>query len=550
MGRRDVLLWSVVGLAGLALAANLLRRERIVEPASYVPVAERPADFQQLVDRVNAEFQAAWREQQLETAPRADHLTLARRLSLGLTGTIPSLEELRRLEKVPELERLDWWTAHVLEDRRYADYVAERFTRAWVGTDEGPFLIYRRRRFKSWISDRLHSQDLPYDAMVRKMLSDQGLWTDEPAVNFVTATATPERDNQPDPIKLANRTSRAFLGMRIDCLQCHDDRLDKVTLGSPDSPRGGLQSDFHQLAAFFGGVANSGAGIKDNPDQPYRFKYLGEETEQVVSAAPPYAAQLRLPDDRLRVQLANWVTSADNRQFGRATVNRMWALIFGRPLVQPIDEVPFYGPYPPGLEALAADFLAHQCDLRRLIRAIVATEAFQRDSRADFEITPEHENAWAVFPLTRLRPEQVAGSVFQASSLSTIDADSHILQRLTKFGQTNEFVQRYGDMGEDEFIDRGGTIPQRLLLMNGEMVRERTQENFVLNASTRLAALAATNEQAIEAAYLAILNRRPTTQEMQHFSCDLPPQRGNARNQAMEDLCWILINSTEFSWNH
>jgi len=550
MGRRDVLLWSVVGLAGLALAANLLRRERIVEPASYVPVAERPADFQQLVDRVNAEFQAAWREQQLETAPRADHLTLARRLSLGLTGTIPSLEELRRLEKVPEPERLDWWTAHVLEDRRYADYVAERFTRAWVGTDEGPFLIYRRRRFKSWISDRLHSQDLPYDAMVRKMLSDQGLWTDEPAVNFVTATATPERDNQPDPIKLANRTSRAFLGMRIDCLQCHDDRLDKVTLGSPDSPRGGLQSDFHQLAAFFGGVANSGAGIKDNPDQPYRFKYLGEETEQVVSAAPPYAAQLRLPDDRLRVQLANWVTSADNRQFGRATVNRMWALIFGRPLVQPMDEVPFYGPYPPGLEALAADFRPHQCDLRRLIRAIVATEAFQRDSRADFEITPEHENAWAVFPLTRLRPEQVAGSVFQASSLSTIDADSHILQRLTKFGQTNEFVQRYGDMGEDEFIDRGGTIPQRLLLMNGEMVRERTQENFVLNASTRLAALAATNEQAIEAAYLAILNRRPTTQEMQHFSCDLPPQRGNARNQAMEDLCWILINSTEFSWNH
>jgi hypothetical protein len=338
--------------------------------------------------------------------------------------------------------------------------------------------------------------------------------------------------------------------MRIDCLQCHDDRLDKVTLGTPDAPRGGLQQDFHQLAAFFAGVANSGAGIKDDQDKSYRFKFLGDEEERTVSAALPYAEQLRQPDNRLRVQLANWVTSPENKQFGRATVNRIWALVLGRPLVQPIDEVPFYGPFPPGLEALADDFLAHHCDLRRLIRAIVATEAFQRDSRADFDITPEHENAWAVFPLTRLRPEQVAGSVFQASSLSTIDADAHIVQRLTKFGQTTEFVKRYGDMGEDEFIDRGGTIPQRLLLMNGEMVSERTRENFVLNASTRLATLAATNDQAVEAAYLVILNRRPTPREMQHFSCELPPQRGNARNQAMEDLCWILINSTEFSWNH
>lgn len=550
MGRRDLLFIVVVGLGCLTLAANLLRRERLATPDSFRPTAERPDDFRDLVARVDAEFHAAWRQTGMQVAERADDLTLARRLSLGLTGTIPSLEEIRQLEKIPAEDRLDWWISHLLEDRRSADYLAERFTRAWVGTDEGPFLIYRRRRFRSWISDRLYEQDLSYDALVRRLLSDEGLWTDKPAVNFVTATADPNKDNQPDPIKLANRTSRAFLGMRIDCLQCHDDRLDKVTLGPVDAPRGGQQQDFHQLAAFFGGVGNSIVGIRDQGEQQYRTKFLGDEAERTVSAFPPFAPELQPEETRLRERLAGWVTHRDNKQFGRATVNRIWALVCGKPLVEPIDEVPFYGPYPPGLEILADDFQRHGGDLRRLIRAIAATYAFQRDSRAEFDVTPAHEQAWAVFPLTRLRPEQVAGSVSQAASLQTLNSEAHILFRLTKFGQENEFVQRYGDMGEDEFADRGGTIPQRLLMMNGEMVKERTKENFLLNASTRLAALAATNEQAVEAAYLALLARRPSPRELEHFASAIPQQRGSDRIQAMEDLYWILINTTEFSWNH
>ena len=84
-------------------------------------------------------------------------------------------------------------------------------------------------------------------------------------------------------------------------------------------------------------------------------------------------------------------------------VNRIWALLFGRPLVEPIDNIPLEGPYPPGLEMLADDFVAHGYDCQRLIRVIAATDVFQRDSRADFEINLlEHEEAWAAFPLTRL----------------------------------------------------------------------------------------------------------------------------------------------------
>jgi hypothetical protein len=224
--------------------------------------------------------------------------------------------------------------------------------------------------------------------------------------------------------------------------------------------------------------------------------------------------------------------------------------MFGKPLVEPIDDIPLNGPFPPALETLSTDFAGHNFDLHRLIRIISASEAFQIDSQADFEITEEHEQHWAAFPLTRLRPEQVAQSMIQAAQLGTIDGDAHIVWRLIKFGQSNQFVERYGDTGTDEFSDRAATIPQRLLMMNGELVKERTQQNYVLNASSRIAMLAPTDEAAVEAAYLVVFTRRPTPGEMSHFKSRLEGKRGNDRADELEDLYWTLVNSSEFSWNH
>src|SRR5207253_772266 len=119
------------------------------------------------------------------------------------------------------------------------------------------------------------------------------------------------------------------------------------------------------------------------------------------------------------------------------------------------------------LKLLADDFASHGFDLRRLIRVIAATEVFRLDSVADHAMGEDDEKDWAVFPMTRLRPEQVIGSVMQACSLSTMDAHSPLVVRLMRFGQQNDFLKRYGDSGEDEFDGKGGTIPQRLLMMNG-----------------------------------------------------------------------------------
>lgn len=533
-----------------AVAWGLLRSNRVTEPVDLRLTAAADDDFRRTLAAIDKEFIAAWESCGLKPTPAADNLTIVRRLSLGLTGTVPSVEELRALDAIAPNQQVDWWLSRLLEDRRSADYCAERLARAYVGTENGPFIIFRRRRFVNWLSDSLH-ENVAYDQIVRRLISDDGIWTSSPAVNFVSVTVRQAEEQGPDPIRLAGRTTRAFLAMRLDCLQCHDDRLGNTELGPADEPRPGLQTDFHQLAAFFSEANVSLLGIHDKAGEPYRYKYLNAVEETTVSPLPPFAPEL-LPDaGSRRDQLAAWVTDKRNKPFARAAVNRVWALMFGRPLVEPIDDIPLYDKLPPGMDLLAADFAKHDFDLRRLIRLIAATQAFHRDSRADFEITAEHERQWAAFPLTRLRPEQVAGAIIQSSSIATLDANAHIIFRLARFQQEGEFVKRYGDTGDDEFEDRGGTITQRLLMMNGQLVGEKGDNQPLANAASKIALLAASDEKAVEVAYLAALTRRPTPAESRHFVQEVAAaENGDQRQQALADLFWVLFNSTEFSWNH
>lgn len=548
MWARNLLLAGLVLAGFVGIAAGLLSSDSVEQPVDFDPSRFDDATARSVIDQVDREFEDYWTENEIQPTGRADNLAIVRRLSLGLTGTVPSYEELKVLETLPEDDQIEWWLSRLLEDRRYADYVAERLARVCVGVEGGPFLVFRRRRFTTWLSDQLHV-NRPYDEIVRELIGDTGIWTESPAVNFLTVTVNPDADGKPDPIRLAGRTTRAFLGMRIDCLQCHDDRMGNVSLGTSDNPRDGLQSDFHHFAAFYGGVDFSLFGVSDGKNL-YKYKYLGADEEETIDVGPPFLTELLPSEGSRRQRLAAWVTHDQNKPFARAIVNRTWALMFGKPLVEPIDDIPLYGEYPPALETLAADFVENDCDLRHLIRVIAATRTFQLASRAEFEVHTKHENCWAVFPVTRLRPEQVAGSVLQAARLKTIDAKSHIFARIQRFNEQNEFINRYGDAGEDEFDERAGTITQRLLMMNGKLVKEQTQQNLVLNAATHIAQLAPTNEKAVETAYLAVLTRRPSPAELAHFVARLEGVSGDKRNLELEDLYWVLINGTEFSWNH
>ncbi|HEY1859168.1 MAG TPA: DUF1549 domain-containing protein [Gemmataceae bacterium] len=558
MWKRNLLFLSLVGGGIVALGANLIPPRQAKTIASYDASSHRPADFHAAVERADASFHREWEDQGLRSAALAPDLAAARRLALGLMGTIPSVEEIRQFERLPADQRLAWWVDHILEDRRFADYFAERYARTFVGTEEGPFILYRRRRFVAWLADEF-AKNRPYDKMVRELIAADGLWTDKPATNFVSVTIQPDNKNQPDPVRLAGRVTRAFLGLRLDCAQCHNHPFTEWK-----------QSDFQGLSAFFGQTHLGFTGVHDGPGE-YEVEDRKGEAKHLVAPRVPFAPDL-LPDHGSeRSKLAAWVTDAKNPFFARATVNRVWALMFGRPLIEPVDNLETDGPVPAALQLLADDFTAHDFDLRRLVRLIAATEVFQMDSATEHEIGKAEDHAWAAFPITRLRPEQVVGGVVQSSSVATINSESHILTRMIRYFNQNDFVRLYGDSGDDEFDGRVGTIPQRLLMMNDNLIEERIKDS-PFNASTRIGMMAPDDAHAVEVAYLAVLTRRPTPEEAAHFErflADPNVTRGQAsskeqggpfkklpadqvltRGERLEDIYWSLLNSTEFSWNH
>lgn len=545
---KDILLFSVVLAGAGAIAAYLLASDRIDAPIDHEPISQSIEIAAGLLDEViDQEIKA----ENLQSTNAASQAQVVRRLALALAGTLPSVEELRRLDEIAENDRIGWYVSRLLQDKRTADYLAERYARAFVGVDEGPFLVYRRTRFVSWLSEQIE-QNTPYDELTKKMLTSTGIWTDKPEVNFYTYNIIPDGDDEtkPDPIRLAGRTSRAFLGMRIDCLQCHDDFLGTMNLGSADDPVGGLQLHFHSLASFFSQVENSLLGIRDNLEsETYQYKLLDAEEESAIVPSLPFDSEFdNSKEANLRLRLSDWITHRQNRPYARAAVNRIWAIMFGRGMIQPVDDIPLEGPFPKPLEVLVDDFIANGYDIQRLIRIIASSKTFQRDSQADFEILSRHESKLAVFPMIRLRPEQVAGAIVQSTSLKTIDSTSHIIARLIKFGQQNDFVGRFGDPGEDEFVEKSETITQRLLMMNGDMINDRLTNG--LNSVTRIAMLSPSMDKAIETIYLATLSRLPTEQESARFASQLDELHGDQRNEKVSDLFWTLINSVEFVWNH
>jgi hypothetical protein len=496
------------------------------------------------IERVDAAFEGLWREQNLTPAAAAPELTVARRVSLALTGTIPSLEEIRHFENLPLADRIECWLAERLADRRSADYVAERWARAFVGVDDGPFLLFRRRRLVSWLADQFSTKER-YDRIVEHLIADSGLWTDTPATNFITATIQPDSDKGPDANQLAARVSRAFLGVRLDCAECHDHPFESWK-----------QRDFQSLAAFFGTTRHSLRGIRDVPGD-YQVENRSTGEMETIPCGVPFARELLGDQGSPRHRLAAWVTHRENRPFAREAVNRAWALMFGRPLVEPIDNLSVGGPFPPAIEILADDFVDHDYNWQRLLLVIASTKAFRADSKTDpGESFGEATNLaapdapWAVFPLTRLRPEQIVGALLQSASLSTIDSSSHIIVRLARAIGQNDFVKQYGDGGAEEFDAHGGTIPQRLLMMNGKIVNEKTKDSLLFNAATQIARMAPDDDTAIETAMLAVLTRRPSEEERSYFAERLAQSEGGQRTRRLGDLVWTLLNSTEFSWNH
>jgi hypothetical protein len=213
----------VSGVVGWTAFAPLAAPARIAQSAIEAKLdAQIGRDLAPVVEQVDRLFQLRWAEEMIVPAARADELQVLRRLSLALTGTIPSLAEIRQFEADRMPDRLRRWTVRLIADRRFAEYFAERLAVAFVGTFEQDIPFYSRARFEAWLADQL-AAGRPYGEIVHEMIAKTGTPTSLGAANFVTAELV---QGEQFANRLAARTVRAFLGQRIDCAECHDHPFD------------------------------------------------------------------------------------------------------------------------------------------------------------------------------------------------------------------------------------------------------------------------------------------------------------------------------------
>jgi hypothetical protein len=567
-------------IAPILIAAGVfaLCFRMIQSPESTAETHAIETDLSATVADVDAYLDFRWKQENVEHSQPADDLIVLRRLTLSLMGTVPSLEEIRQFEADDAPDRLERWTLRYLNDPRFADYFAERLARCFVGAENGPFIIFRRDRFVDWLSGQLKENE-SYDEIIRQVVATDGLWTSEPASNFITIASN---EGDIDENMLATRTSRAFLGQSLDCAQCHDHKFNEEI----------KRSDFLGVAAQFGQVDVGGLGVSEYDEKVFEIDDFNDIEEMATGVkegeklkfepAVPFHPEWLGKEGSPRQKFAQWITHEDNRRFHRAIANRVWGLMFGRPFISPVDDMPnpqdrpyedviaevakakaeatspaddveiYWHDYRDVLDVLAEDFREHNCDLRRLVQIIAKTKAFRLASThaVDDEMQLYNiEENWGVFPMTRLRPEQVIGSMIQSSYIRTVNQNSHLFVRFIRSTRESGFVEQYGDLGDQELSERSGTIPQALLRMNGEMTRESIKSDGLL-ASGRIASMCKTNEDVVETLYLVCVSRRPEPEEKQHILELLGNRKGDARATIVEDVYWALFNSPEFSWNH
>lgn len=537
--------WLSIPVLLLLLVAVVQTAGSVEAPLTAAPEIPAQQRLDTAVQRLNQRFQQRWQQAGLQPVAQADDLTVFRRVSLALFGCVPALAEIRAFEQDQQPDRLDRWIVRMLRDDRFGRYFADRLARSLTGVEQGPLFIFRRDRLRDWLAQQLLA-DAAWGQMTRDLIAAEGLWTDQPAANFLTIARM--ENEELDETKLAGRTVRAFLGQRIDCAQCHDHPFDPFW----------KQGHFEGFAAWYCQATVSLAGVtdfdRDKSQQPvvYRIMDGGAEnkTGRVVDPNVPFHAEW-LPDQgSLRSRLAAWVTHPENRRFERAIANRIWGLMAGRPLHEPVDDLPHPSDQsePDVLDLLGTEFRTRGERLSVLIRLIALSQPFQLSSEnpeQDAALLQAQEEQWAVFPLVRLRPEQVIGSLFQAGRVRAVDQNSHPLIRFQKLTSENDFIQEYGDAGEDELNAQAGTISQSLLKMNGRFTSDSAKVDL-LSGPAEVLRFSTDDTAVIENSFLMCLTRRPTADEQTYFLQQLKTNR----TQSVEDLFWALFNSPEFSWNH
>lgn len=545
-----------LGILGLVMVIGVGAGLRL---SADPQTTSKPKAATMLSERIDTHLAKRWADERVTPAPLADDATFLRRVSLDIVGKIPPVGETRAFLADSDPDKRPKLVAQLLDSPAYTAHFAAMWRDILIPEAATNLDVrFVLPGFESWLK-RKFLDNTAYDQLVRDLLTARVASESMPRpgpVNQLQA-ASPigfYTAKQVKPENLAAAASRMFLGVRIECAQCHDHPFDTWK-----------QEQFWSFSSFFATLGREGA----DPDNPFAgaIKELLERRELTIPGKGTVVQAAFLTGEKPtwkaagpRATLADWITSAENPWFARALVNRMWGHFFGTGLIDPIDDFSAENKpsHPELLDDLAREFAAHNFDLKFLIRSIVLTRGYQLGSEQT-HASQANPRLFAKMSIKSLTPAQLFDSLAQATGYFERRAErdqTNILNNESSPRAT--FLETFSDTSETA-QEQSTTILQALQMMNGEFVANATslERNERTNRipSELLSAVVNfplfTPAERIEALYLAALVRPPREQELdrmlKHFD-----SYGNTSEavKAYGDILWALLNSSEFLFNH
>ena len=465
-----------------------------------------------------------------------DDATFIRRASLDLTGALPKPEEVEKFLQDSDAAKRDKLVDQLLVRKEFAELWVMKWAELLeIRTRDNRVYPKATVLYFEWLRDQMLA-NVPFDQIVRNLLTASESNFRNPAANYYQIES--------DTLKLAENTAQIFMGMRIQCSQCHNHPFDRWTM-----------NDYYSFAAFF---AQIGRKPGDDPRETVIYDRSDGEVKHLVTGKAMHPKFLggdepEIKNESRREVLARWLTSPQNPYFARNLANIVWAHFMGRGIIEPVDDVRISNPpsNPELLDELAAKFVEYKYDFKHVVRDICTSRTYELSTRPNSSNASDDRN-FSKAAIRRIRAEVL------------LDCISEITETQDKFpglprgaraveiadGNTaNYFLTTFGRASRTTVcsceVKVDPNLSQALHLLNGRTLQSKIDDGAVVK---KLLKQGQTPDQIIENLYLRCFSRRPTEDEMSKLKKFLTPDSN--QEQILNDIFWSLLNAKEFVFNH
>lgn len=549
----------IVGLAASRLSADeprshSARKETTAARKEAHPTRKEAAPVRSsnpMVAFIDQQIRQGWKENDVAPSAMADDEEWFRRVHLDLVGHIPAWSEIERFHR----DRNPAKRAALVEKLLDSPGYVRNWTTMWTNLCIG-------RKTVRWVSRtgmerffrEAFAQNRPWNEVVRDLVAAEGRSDENGAVNYLLAQMT----NNDEAVQATAKTTRLFMGIQVQCTQCHNHPFNEWK-----------QDQFWQIDSFLRQTrridhrkfdSTSGRQVDDYAELvPGNFSgpVFFEKRSGEMQVAYPVFFDAKVdpgPEINRRKELAHLMTSGENPYIAQAMVNRTWAHFLGYGFTTPVDDMGPHKPpsHPELLEHLSQEFVKSGYDLKKLIRWICESEAYNLTSRAGKKnaVDDPARGRAPLFSRTYPKPldaEQLYDSLLMATSADNSGETNWAESQKQRDLWLQQFIIAFGTDENDEANTFNGTIPQALLMMNGPLVQKAISAEkgcflcSVLESDTP-------DDRKIQRLYLATLSRHPHGHEESAALNLLETDRDKL--SGFQDLFWALLNSNEFIINH